>query len=73
MPGGAMKVKYLGPREKVGVAGFGPHLRGETKEYPDQVGMELVANSRRQRFERVPDPPQVKQPAKKKEQTKNET
>lgn len=46
-------IKYLGPRAEIEVQGFGPHRRGQTKEYPDTVADELVATAVRQRFELV--------------------
>jgi len=50
-----MKIKYLGPHDFVEVRGFGPHLRSEVKDYPDEVGRELLATARRQKFEAVKD------------------
>ena len=49
-----MRVKYLGPRDSIGVAGYGLHLKDEVKDYPDEVGVELVTTSVRQKFE-APD------------------
>jgi len=48
-----MRVKYLGPRDSIGVAGHGEHLKDEVKDYPDEVGVELVTESKRQHFEAV--------------------
>ena len=48
-----MKIKYLGPRKSVNVAGWGPHFKNETKEYPDDFGRELLASSRKQKFEQA--------------------
>jgi len=50
-----MKIKYLGPSPSVNVAPFGPHVKGESKEYPDDFGEELLATSVRQQFEAVDD------------------
>jgi len=58
-----MKIRYLGCRrpngelvgDSVGVGGFGSHLRGEVKDYPEDVGQELLATMRRQKFELVED------------------
>lgn len=46
-----MKIKYLGPRESINVAPLGLHYKGEVREYPDDVGEELLATSKKQRFE----------------------
>lgn len=46
-----MKVKYMGPLDSIDVGGFGPHKKGEVKEYPDDAAMELVETSKRQIFE----------------------
>lgn len=43
-----MKLIYNGPREKVMVAGHGPHARGETKDYPAARARELLAKERQQ-------------------------
>lgn len=51
-----MKVRYLGPRRSVPVAGYGEHPAGEIRDYPEAFGRELVAASRRQRFEIIPEP-----------------
>ena len=48
-----MKIRYLGPQPRVSVGPYGPHMRGEVKDYPDGFGEELLATSRRQRFEKV--------------------
>lgn len=48
-----MKVKYDGPRSSIGVAGFGEHKKGETKDYPDDIAEELIENSVRQKFKRA--------------------
>lgn len=55
-----MKIRYLGPGDAVVVGGFGPHRRGEVKDYPDDVGEELLATSVKQRFEAVhPSPDEM--------------
>lgn len=59
-----MKVRYLGPRQSVDVAGHGTHAAGEVKDYPEKTARELIATSRRQRFEAVTAPPPAKAPAK---------
>ena len=48
-----MKIKYLGPSPFVNTGGFGPHYRGEVKEYPEEVGKEILTTSKKQRFELV--------------------
>ncbi len=48
-----MKIKYTGPADAVNVVGYGPHLRGEIREYPDEFAAGLLASSVRQRFEQV--------------------
>ncbi len=48
-----MRVKYTGPRDSIGVAGYGLHLKDEVKDYSDEVGVELVTTSVRQHFEAV--------------------
>ncbi len=45
-----MRVKYLGPSPEVNVAPYGPHSKGEAKEYPDEFGGELLATSKKQKF-----------------------
>lgn len=58
-----MKIKYKGPAEKVIVGGFGPHLQGEEKNYPEGVAKELLAG-KRQQFEAAGcDPSEEKKPA----------
>ena len=51
-----MKIKYLGPSASINVAPFGPHARGEEKEYPDDFGADLIATSKKQQFEVVAPP-----------------
>ena len=46
-----MLIKYLGPSDSVNVAPFGPHGKGEVKDYPDGFGKELLATSQKQQFE----------------------
>ena len=48
-----MKIKYLGPMDAVNVGGFGPHRKGEVKDYPKTAGEALLASSRKQKFEAV--------------------
>lgn len=45
-----MKIKYLGPSESVNVAPYGPHRKGEEKDYPDEFAEELLATSKKQKF-----------------------
>jgi hypothetical protein len=58
-----MRIEYLGPGDAVNVGGHGPHRRGEIKDYPDDVGAELLATSKKQRFAAVEDPPPAPDPA----------
>lgn len=52
-----MKVRYLGPRSSVTVAGYGEHQAGEIKDYPEAFARDLAATSVRQKFELVePEP-----------------
>jgi len=51
-----MQVKYCGPRKEIIVAPYGPHRKGDVKEYPDDFAEELMATSKKQQFEAV-DPP----------------
>jgi hypothetical protein len=48
-----MRIKYLGPSPSVIVEPYGPHRQDEEKEYPDAFGAELLATSKKQRFEAV--------------------
>lgn len=48
-----MQIKYLGPMEKVDVAPYGEHRKGKVKEYPDEFGEELLATSKKQKFEAI--------------------
>lgn len=48
-----MKIIYKGPSPFVLVGGSGPHNRDEVKDYPDDVGRELLETAKRQRFEAV--------------------
>ncbi len=50
-----MKLKYLGPRDSIMIQGNGLHEKGEIKEYPDDVGQDLLATSVKQKFEAVDD------------------
>jgi len=56
-----MKIRYDGPSPFVRVHPFGRHYQGETKEYPDDFGGQLLASCNRQQFaaadgENSPDP-----------------
>lgn len=48
-----MKIKYLGPSPVVIVAPYGDHRKDEIKDYPDEFGENLIATSKKQRFEAV--------------------
>lgn len=48
-----MRIKYLGPSGFVFITPYGDHQKGETKEYPDEFGKELIATSKKQKFEAV--------------------
>lgn len=48
-----MLIRYLGPREEIDLPPHGKHLRGQSKDYPEEFGIELMATSKRQIFERV--------------------
>jgi len=48
-----MFIKYLGPSDSVNVGGYGSHAKAEVKEYPDEFGEELLATSKKQKFEVV--------------------
>jgi hypothetical protein len=47
------KIKYNGPSESINVEPYGRHARGTVKEYPDDFAVDLIATSRKQKFERV--------------------
>jgi len=49
------KIRYLGPADQVNVAPYGPHRRGEVKDYPDDFAMHLIRTSHRQHFEIAQD------------------
>jgi hypothetical protein len=51
-----MKIKYLGPRDSIRVGGYGKHDKDRVKEYPEEVGKELITTGVKQRFEAVDDP-----------------
>ncbi|MBW2673865.1 MAG: hypothetical protein JRD89_10700 [Deltaproteobacteria bacterium] len=51
-----MKIKYLGPGSSVNVAPYDRHEKGEIKEYPDDFGIDLIATSKKQKFEIVEEP-----------------
>jgi hypothetical protein len=44
------RVVYNGPGGFVLVGQYGPHCRGQVKEYPDDVALDLVQNSERHSF-----------------------
>lgn len=48
-----MLITYLGPREEIDLPPYGRHLRGQSKDYPEDFGKELIATSKRQMFQMV--------------------
>lgn len=48
-----MKIKYTGPRDVINVAPYGLHGKDEVKDYPDEFGEDLLATSKKQKFEAV--------------------
>jgi len=58
-----VKIKYLGPREKIDVPPHGEHMAGQTKAYPAAFARELISTSRRQMFEIVEAGPPKAPPA----------
>lgn len=48
-----MKIKYLGPMNRVIVAPYGDHFKDQVKDYPKEFGEELLATSLKQQFEVV--------------------
>lgn len=52
-----MKIKYLGPSPEVNIEPYGPHRKDEAKDYPDDFGQELLATSKRQKFEEIIEAP----------------
>jgi hypothetical protein len=45
-----MKIVYLGPSPEVNIGGHEePHRRGESREYPEAIGKDLL-DSKKQRF-----------------------
>jgi hypothetical protein len=48
-----MKIIYRGPRDSINVPPHGEHRKGESKEYPDAFGKELITSSKKQKFEVV--------------------
>jgi hypothetical protein len=51
-----MKIRYLGPMDRVYVVPYGPHYRDEIRNYPDSFARELLATSTKQHFEAVDEP-----------------
>lgn len=51
-----MKIKYLGPGSSVNVGPYGQHNKNEVKNYPDEFAKELLATSKKQKFEVVSNP-----------------
>jgi hypothetical protein len=49
------RIKYNGPSESINVEPYGRHVRGTVKEYPDDFAVDLIATSRKQKFERMPE------------------
>lgn len=66
-----MKIRYLGPRQSVGVAPYGPHVAGEIKDYPEEFARNLIGTSRRQQFEIVEESRRILR-ARKKRSASNE-
>jgi hypothetical protein len=58
-----MKIKYLGPSPSVNVGGFGPHPKDAVVDYPDEVAEELLATSKKQKFEAVDSGSRPPEPA----------
>jgi len=60
-----VKIIYDGPMMRVNVVPYGFHEMGETKEYPDEFGRDLISTSRRQEFRIIKPPaaPPAKKPA----------
>jgi len=48
-----MKIKYLGPSPVVKIAPYGDHRKDEVKDYPDEFGEDLLATSKKQKFEAI--------------------
>jgi len=45
-----MKIKYMGPSPFVKIGGYPVQKKNEVIEYPDEVGEELLATSKKQKF-----------------------
>lgn len=67
-----MKLRYLGPRQSLEVAGYGRHPAGAIKTYPDKFAKELIATSTRQHFEVVAEPKAAPVQVKQKRSASNE-
>lgn len=50
-----MEIRYDGPRQSIGIAGYGWHKRGEIRTYPDDFGHDLIATNPRSRFVEIPE------------------
>jgi len=46
-----MRVKYLGPRDQVFVPPYGRHWKDKIEPYPDEFAEDLVATSKKNKFE----------------------
>lgn len=51
-----MEIKYLGPSDAVNIAPFGSHRKDEVKSYPDVFAKDLLATSKKQRFQAIDEP-----------------
>ncbi len=58
-----MKIRYIGPCDRVNVAPYGEHRQDEVREYPDDFAANLLKTSVRQVFEVVEtEPPEAETP-----------
>lgn len=52
-----MKIRYAGPADVIIVGAFGDHRKDEIRDYPDEVGRELIETAKKNLFEEVSDAP----------------
>jgi len=45
-----MKIKYKGPSPSVNVGAYPAQSKGQIVDYPDDVGEELLASAKKQKF-----------------------
>jgi len=45
-----VRIRYEGPCDKVNVAPYGEHAKGQVKEYPEDFAKELIKTSEFQKF-----------------------